>query len=441
MTVFLKGWILAVCVLALTLPVHASNWRGTQDRDWSNGGNWQGGSEPGSGDHAYVYLTSNDPEVVSGGHVCRNVYLPAGWQDAGSVTLTVDGGSLNAWAIYCGSSSAAHTGNLLVRDGSVTLSGHLEVGLSSAGGDFTMTGGTLSCSALKIGADSNTVGTAYLYGGAAVCSTLQFGDGGLLDIGNGQLTITNPSSRMAVRLLIDQGKITAFGGAGRILFGSVGTDLVLTAELNTALAKSPSPADLTTQVASGSSNQLSWTAGTGASSHNVYFSSDAENLAFQGNQTATDFNSGVLQPNTVYYWRVDEVTGSTTNRGEIWSFRTDNPGVNRPTIGVIRWDMYSGMAATQAQELGYLPGDYGFLAPAKWNWRAPFFCRYTNDVPWIDHAANGAVGPVWFNSEQEFSLTQEATEQEIALQELQGQNSIIGFSERLRPRPAETVGG
>lgn len=410
---------LLAAMVALAIPAQALNWLGTQNRDWSNGSNWQGGSVPGVGDHAYIYLTPNDPEITSGSNICRNVYLPAGWQGGGSVTLTIDGGALNAAYLYCGSSSTAHTGNLLVRDGTVTLSGNLEAGLSSAGGDFTMTGGTLSCSTLKIGADSNTVGTAYLYGGEAVCSRLMIGELGLLDIGAGQLTITDSSARMAVRLLIDQGKITAYGGAGRIVFGSLGTDLVLTAERFNELAKLPSPADLATQVASGSSTQLSWTAGTGAVSHNIYFSTNANeiihsNTAFIVNQTGTLFDTPVLDANTVYYWRVDEVTGSTTNRGDIWSFRTDNPGVNRPTIGVIRWDMYSGMAATQAQELGYLPGDYGFLAPAKWNWRAPFFCRYTNDVPWIDHAANGAVGPLWFNSEQEFLLTQEATEQEIA---------------------------
>ncbi|QHI68489.1 sulfatase-like hydrolase/transferase [Tichowtungia aerotolerans] len=411
--------VLAGVVFAAVFPAVAANWLGTQNRDWSNGGNWQGGSVPGSGDHAYVYLTPNDPEITAGSNVCKNVYLPAGWQNAGSATLTIDGGSLNAAYIYCGSSSTAHTGNLLVRGGSTELSGNLVVGQSMVGGDFTMTGGTLFCNALKIATDSNTVGAAYLYGGEAVCSVLKVGDQGTLDMGNGQLTITDSSARMAVRLLIDQGKITAYGGAGRIVFGSVGTDLVLTAKQLTELAQLPSPSDLTTQIDSGSSTQLSWTAGTGAVSHNLYFSTNASeiihsNTAFVVNQTETVFDTPVLFANTVYYWRVDEVTGSATNRGDIWSFRTDNPGVNRPTLGVIRWDMYSGMAATQGQELGYLPGDSGFLAPEKWNWRAPFFCRYTNDVPWIDHAANGAIGPLWFNSEQEFSMTQEATEQEIA---------------------------
>ncbi len=108
------------------------------------------------------------------------------------------------------------------------------------------------------------------------------------------------------------------------------------------------------------------------------------------------------------------MAGGVTNRGDVWSFRTDDPARNRPSIGVIRWDMYSGKGATQAQELGYLPGEQGFLAPTEWNWRAPFFCRYTNDVPWIDHAANGATGPLWFNHPFEFSRTQDATEQEIA---------------------------
>ena len=58
---------------------------------------------------------------------------------------------------------------------------------------------------------------------------------------------------------------------------------------------------------------------------------------------------------------------------------------HRPLLGVQRWDMYSGEGATQRQELGYLPGRRGFLKPAEWHDRAPFFVRLTKDVDWVKH--------------------------------------------------------
>jgi len=44
--------------------------------------------------------------------------------------------------------------------------------------------------------------------------------------------------------------------------------------------------------------------------------------AFYRNQTETEFNPSGLNPNTVYYWRIDEVTDTGTFKGPIWNFRT-----------------------------------------------------------------------------------------------------------------------
>jgi len=84
---------------------------------------------------------------------------------------------------------------------------------------------------------------------------------------------------------------------------------------------------------------------------------------------------------------------------------------NRPLLGVQRWDMYSGKGATQRQELGYLPGKQGFLKPAEWHHRAPFFCRLTRDVDWIKHPENS--GPLWFNYPFSRELLQKTMDQEI----------------------------
>ncbi len=85
--------------------------------------------------------------------------------------------------------------------------------------------------------------------------------------------------------------------------------------------------------------------------------------------------------------------------------------LDRPLIGVQRWDMYSGKGATHAQELGYLPGAQAFLKPEEWHYRAPFFCRRTVDVDWVNHPDD--AGPLWFNYPFSESVLQEAMNKEI----------------------------
>jgi len=88
-------------------------------------------------------------------------------------------------------------------------------------------------------------------------------------------------------------------------------------------ASNPSPAD-------GATNQsvdvdLSWSAGSGATSHDVYFGQDStpDSGEFQGNQTGTTFDPGTLANDTTYYWRIDEKNGQGTTTGTVWSFTTE----------------------------------------------------------------------------------------------------------------------
>ena len=84
-------------------------------------------------------------------------------------------------------------------------------------------------------------------------------------------------------------------------------------------ASSPSPADSATDVSIDA--DLSWTAGSGATSHDVYFGTSSPG-AFQGNQTATTFDTGAMANDTTYYWRIDEVNAGGTTTGTVWSFTT-----------------------------------------------------------------------------------------------------------------------
>ncbi|MHC4620917.1 MAG: hypothetical protein ACYTEQ_24485 [Planctomycetota bacterium] len=88
-------------------------------------------------------------------------------------------------------------------------------------------------------------------------------------------------------------------------------------------ASNPSPADSATDVSVDA--DLNWSAGSGATSHDVYFGTDStpDSGELQGNQTATTFDPGTMANNTTYYWRIDEVNGDGTTTGNVWSFTTE----------------------------------------------------------------------------------------------------------------------
>ncbi len=79
---------------------------------------------------------------------------------------------------------------------------------------------------------------------------------------------------------------------------------------------------------------LSWKPGTDAVSHDVYFGDDFDAVndgaegAFLGNQPDTFLVVGFpgfafpdgLVPGTTYYWRIDELDGTETHKGNVWSF-------------------------------------------------------------------------------------------------------------------------
>jgi hypothetical protein len=75
---------------------------------------------------------------------------------------------------------------------------------------------------------------------------------------------------------------------------------------------------------------LSWSPGFNAKLHTVYFgaSFDEVDAATGGAaQADTTFTvSGPLEPETTYYWRVDEFDPPATNKGPVWSFTTAGLG-------------------------------------------------------------------------------------------------------------------
>jgi hypothetical protein len=84
-------------------------------------------------------------------------------------------------------------------------------------------------------------------------------------------------------------------------------------------ASNPNPTDNTFGVAL--TANLSWTAGSGATSHDVYLGT-ANPPPFIFNQTTTTFTPGSLSQATKFYWRIDEINGWGKTEGTVWSFTT-----------------------------------------------------------------------------------------------------------------------
>ncbi|MEJ2701738.1 MAG: LamG domain-containing protein [Sedimentisphaerales bacterium] len=93
----------------------------------------------------------------------------------------------------------------------------------------------------------------------------------------------------------------------------------------------PQPAHGATDV--GINATLSWTPADGAASHELYFGTnedavrgaDAASPEYQGTRSLGDesFDPGMLQLNTSYYWRVDEVDAQgNVSTGPLWVFTT-----------------------------------------------------------------------------------------------------------------------
>ncbi|MHC4171685.1 MAG: alkaline phosphatase [Planctomycetota bacterium] len=89
----------------------------------------------------------------------------------------------------------------------------------------------------------------------------------------------------------------------------------------TEFATQPNPPDGTQYVDTGVT--LSWTPGLKAMTHDVYFGTSSPPV-FIGNQEATTYYPGPLEPGTTYYWQIAEVEadGTMKHTGDVWSFTT-----------------------------------------------------------------------------------------------------------------------
>lgn len=76
--------------------------------------------------------------------------------------------------------------------------------------------------------------------------------------------------------------------------------------------------------------QLNWTPGWTNYQHDLYFgaisnavfNATTSSPEYKGRGIATNYSLPMLQTNTTYYWRVDEVAGTNIGKGTLWNFTT-----------------------------------------------------------------------------------------------------------------------
>ena len=300
-----------VFVLTLAGNCLAVTWSdGGADHLWSTGANWVGGSVPTSGQNVSITNGYTGPVIDSTVAAVAAVI----WIGGGSAaeTLTITGGTLTSNHLILGEGLGS-TVTMDMSGGSLNIYS-LWAG-NNGDGTFTMTGGTIVITGEQLYVSRfGGQGHVQLDGGTITTPGLYM-NGGFIDITGGTL-ILQGDDRGTISTYQGNGWITAFGGNSTVNVVYNGSTTTVTAE-PLIKAWGPDPEDGSSSVEI--DVELSWSAGDGAVSHDVYFGT-TNPPAFIQNQPGTTYDPpGDFSLNTTYYWRIDEVNGGTVT-GDVWSF-------------------------------------------------------------------------------------------------------------------------
>lgn len=349
------------------------------DNLWSNAVNWNPNLLPGIGNNINVALLTNGP-VINSPTTATGLDIRIG--ATGGANLIMNSGVLNAgeW-LMIGIDQSGQSGTFTMNGGTVNLgyttpgNGHLWIAYSSSG-TFTMNGGDINVPGrFGLGWNGGTA-TVQLNGGTIKAVYFSMASTSRIDITGCTLILTG-DQQSTVNGYVNNNWITAYGGDGtvNIVYDSNGSGkTTVTAELNTQKARAPNPTNNAVNMPLNSI--LSWTAGVGAVSHNVYLGISQESPDFQGNETGTTFNPGLLAVDTTYFWRIDEVNGPNTVTGDLWTFNTTACQATDPNpadasmnvtlnpvlhwtgdVGAISHDVYFGTNVRDVRNAQRLTGD------------------------------------------------------------------------------------
>ncbi len=276
---------------------------------------------------------------MSGGTVNSARYFYVGHLSTG--TFNMSGGLVTATGantILGQGASSGNYGTINISAGTIDTTGQLiRVGYNTRG-IINMTGGKIEAGDVHIPHSDSYAGhgDVNLYGGLINTAAFWMGSNGYMDIAGGTLTITG-NVVSTINTYVSAGQIVGFGGSGTV---NVSYDTPVagktTVTATSTKASSPSPTDTATSV--GVTTDLSWSAGSGATSHDVYLgtvwadvnSATTASSLFKGNQAGTTYDTGTMANDTTYYWRIDEVNASTV-KGYVWSFTTVVAAPNKAT--------------------------------------------------------------------------------------------------------------
>jgi len=171
--------------------------------------------------------------------------------------------------------------------------------------------------------DGSSTGIVNLDGGSIIAAELNMQAGGAIDVNaTGTLVLTG-DQRTKINGYISSGWITAENGTADVVLRYDGVNTTVQSPLNPGLvyAWNPKPTDGQTDV--DLDINLTWSPGSSAAKHDIYFGTDANNLTAIGTDVEPNhIDPGQLELGTTYYWRVDEVNGVDKWTGDLWSFTT-----------------------------------------------------------------------------------------------------------------------
>jgi hypothetical protein len=260
----------------------------------------------------------------------------------GSGTVIITGGEMTVSnKLECGK-NAKGTGYIYVHGGALNVEGYgsddFELGKYGTGNIY-LTGGEFNVTdKIKMG-ESGGSGHIYLYGGTINCGNdeLLMSQTSTIDITEGTLVLQGDATSL-IEQYVGDGRITAYGGLGRVVASYDGDETTVTGALaDPELARNPSPSNFATIEWSGTGPTLSWDPGRYAVSHDVYFGTDRDDVndasntpgawpEFKGNRDPCSYEPGPLDLGQTYYWRIDEVNDNTWAppgspwKGTVWEF-------------------------------------------------------------------------------------------------------------------------
>ena len=173
------------------------------------------------------------------------------------------------------------------------------------------------------------------------------------------------------------------------------TLFILPAAMVVGRASSPNPSHYSTNVAV--DTRLSWTAGTNATSHLVFFGATSNAVVnattnspeFKGILASCNYTPGTLRSSGRFYWRIDEMAGVYATTGSVWTFATVvDPGARLPVVGGLGSD--DSFVITIPSLIGqtYRVERTDSLSPASWSTVADNLAGTGDAIPITDPGAS-----------------------------------------------------